>query len=40
MHEEEKAGHLDYKGYIKKIDLGTVRQFRYFINLLVDENNE
>lgn len=24
LHEEEKAGRLDYKGYIKKAELGNV----------------
>lgn len=24
FHEEEKAGHLDYKGYLKQLELGTV----------------
>ena len=26
-NEAEKNGHIDYKGYIKKVDLGTVRIF-------------
>lgn len=30
--DEEKAGHLDYKGYLKELDLGTVRiDFIFYI---------
>lgn len=33
FHEEEKAGHLDYKGYLSQLDLGTVKNFfSFFVN--------
>lgn len=37
FYEEEKAGHIDYKGYIKKIDLGnrgSILKYRFDLNNL------